>query len=124
MPQRYALNVVVFGLEDELSSEVKSALSRSGTAVVAKPVTGPEECIRSVHAESTDVVLCGPNLEHVKLVREQCPGAAIIVLSRAAEVSAWLDAIEAGADDYYAAPLDTAQVRWMIESMRTRRSAA
>jgi DNA-binding response OmpR family regulator len=124
MSQRYTMNVVVLGLEDELSSQVQSALSRSGTAVQTKPAKSAEECIHSLNADSGDVVVCGPDLDNVKLLRQQCPSAAIIVLSRAAEVSDWLDAIEAGADDYYAAPLDGAQVRWMIESMRTRRTAA
>lgn len=123
MSQRFSVNVVVFGLEDGLSRQAQSALNSSGTIVQAKPAVTAEECIDSLRGEC-GIVLCGPDLDHIRFLRNHCPAAAIIVLSRNAEVSAWLDALEAGADDYYAAPLDGTQVRWMIESMRVGRSAA
>jgi len=40
----------------------------------------------------------------------------IIVASRKDDESAWLDALEAGADDYCSAPFEQAQLRWVLES--------
>lgn len=40
----------------------------------------------------------------------------VIVASRMDDESAWLDALEAGADDYCSAPFERAQLRWILES--------
>jgi DNA-binding response OmpR family regulator len=52
-------------------------------------------------------------------LRQTKPEASIVVVSRHPEVSDWLDSIEAGATDYCAAPFETAQMKWILEtSMR------
>jgi DNA-binding response OmpR family regulator len=114
------MNVVVFGLEDEISHQLESALTSTGAIVAAEPASSPEECIHAIAGNRSHVVFCGLNLDAIRTVRERCPSAAIIVVSRVAEVEDWLDALEAGADDYYAAPLDGTQVQWMLQSMASR----
>ncbi len=40
----------------------------------------------------------------------------VVVVSRLPEVSEWLDALDAGAADYCAAPFEHQHMSWLIES--------
>jgi DNA-binding NtrC family response regulator len=44
------------------------------------------------------------------------PNLPVVVVSRVPEVADWLDAIEAGASDYCAAPFETNQIQWILDS--------
>jgi DNA-binding NtrC family response regulator len=49
------------------------------------------------------------------------PDLPVIVVSRVPDVSEWLDAIEAGASDYCAAPFESNHIRWILEASRKRK---
>jgi DNA-binding NtrC family response regulator len=49
------------------------------------------------------------------VLREK-PGFPVVVVSRIPEVSDWLDAIEAGASDYCAAPFESGDIQWLLEA--------
>jgi DNA-binding response OmpR family regulator len=123
-PKRVRINVIIFGLEEDLSNHLEAAVTRTGIVLGTKEAASPEECIDSIRDDERDVIFCGPNLADIRTLRDRCPNAAIIVLSRAAEVSDWIDALEAGADDYYAVPLDQMQVEWMLQLLSSRAKAA
>jgi len=40
----------------------------------------------------------------------------VVVVSRIPETSEWLDALEAGATDYCAAPFERQHISWVVES--------
>jgi FixJ family two-component response regulator len=40
----------------------------------------------------------------------------VVIVSRLPEVSEWLDALDAGAADYCAAPFEHQHMSWLIES--------
>jgi DNA-binding response OmpR family regulator len=65
---------------------------------------------------AADVIFCGADVSVVSGLRNAKPEAQIVVVSRHPEVADWLDSIEAGASDYCAAPFESAQVRWILES--------
>jgi CheY-like chemotaxis protein len=62
------------------------------------------------------VVFCPSNLDDVTRLRAMEPSATIIVVSRHPEVTDWLDSIEAGANDYCAAPFEASQLQWILQS--------
>jgi DNA-binding response OmpR family regulator len=123
MPFTTAMDVVILEVEEDLSNEVATALGRSDAHLSAKPARTRDECIDSAQ-HGHPVVVCGLDVEQIRTVRDQCPAAPIIVVSRSADESAWLDALEAGADDYYAAPLDRTQIRWMVDALAARSARA
>jgi DNA-binding response OmpR family regulator len=43
-----------------------------------------------------------------------------VVVTRIPETREWLDALEAGATDYCSAPIETRQLRWLMESALPR----
>ncbi|HWB95481.1 MAG TPA: hypothetical protein VG672_02230 [Bryobacteraceae bacterium] len=53
----------------------------------------------------------------LRTVRFQRPSLPFVVATRLPEVKAWLDALDAGASDYCAAPFEPAQIRWIMESV-------
>ena len=52
------------------------------------------------------------------------PDLPLVVVTRLPEVSAWLDALEAGAADYCSAPFEPIQMRWVLNSALPERQMA
>jgi DNA-binding NtrC family response regulator len=73
-------------------------------------------------SDADQVIFCGPDVKLVSELRDALPEAPIVVVSRYPEVSGWLDSIEAGASDYCAAPFESAQLKWILESARRSRA--
>lgn len=48
----------------------------------------------------------------------------MVVVSRLPEVEGWLNALEAGAADYCAAPFEPAQLGWLLETNTRVRALA
>ena len=79
---------------------------------------------------SADVILAsGDHRNCLKLLttlRAQSCKVPFIVVNRLPETARWLDALEAGATDYWAAPFERIQLRWLLQAAlaRTSRAAA
>ena len=109
MSTAHPTNALLFGLSDDLARELTVPL-RSMC------------CVESTHAHDdvadsdAQIIFCGPDTRTVRQLRAARPGAPIVVVSRHAEVSCWLDSMEAGATDYCAAPFESGQVKWIVDS--------
>ena len=68
----------------------------------------------------------GPHFrDSFNALRSKRPDLPLVVVTRLPEVTVWLDALEAGAADYCAAPFEQQQIRWILEAtLRQRHSAA
>ena len=105
------VNALIFGLTDDLARELIKPLAPFCSNVGSASALDP--CLK--HA---DVIFCNADGNMVRKLRSVNPGTPIVVVSRHPEVSDWLDSIEAGATDYCAAPFDSTQVKWILESSR------
>jgi ActR/RegA family two-component response regulator len=105
------VRALLFGLSEDLAGELSKPLSKFCTHIdeIRHQFAAVANC-------GAQVLFCGANTEVVSRLRETNPEASIVVVSRHPEVSGWLDSIEAGATDYCAAPFETAQVQWILES--------
>ena len=105
------VRALLFGLSEDLSGELLHPLSKFCSRIEEEkhPFSALADC-------SAQVIFCGPDTAVVTRLRAANPDASIVVVSRHPEVSGWLDSIEAGATDYCAAPFETAQVQWILES--------
>jgi len=67
-----------------------------------------------------DVVFAGGgNMRYLPLlldIRQARPTLPFVVITRIPETSEWLDALEAGATDYCAGPIEWCQINWVMES--------
>ena len=53
----------------------------------------------------------------IRLVRQDWPDLPVIVVTRLPETAHWLDALEAGANDYCGAPFERIQVRCLLNAV-------
>jgi DNA-binding NtrC family response regulator len=111
-------NFILHDLEESLAAQLCQAASEPGHAFHAARSTA--ECLLLAERLHADVVFCNaeprqyqPLLKEMKL-RGLC--LPVVVVSRLPEVSEWLDALDAGAADYCAAPFEHQHMSWLIES--------
>lgn len=109
-------NVILFGLSEGLSNDLQQVLARLGGGLDAVPLESAEACLDIARQRGADVLFCAPDTTLVRELRARCPHAVIIAASRFPNTDDWLDTIEAGANDYCAAPFETAQLRWILQS--------
>ena len=58
-------------------------------------------------------------------IRQARPALPFVVVMRIPDTSQWLDALEVGATDYCAAPIESCHINWVMESaLRRGRSVA
>ena len=108
--------VLFHGLDAELAMDLRDALAGFCEGVQAETLTGQTQSRDTLRADQATVVFCGIKPETVKDLRRINPKASIIAVSRLPETSDWLNVIEAGADDYCAAPFESHQLRWILDS--------
>ncbi len=111
--------VLILGLEASLADEL-GAILRRRHAVYTAPLRSVTVALASAERLEADVVFCTAErhqymalLEEIRERRESLP---VIIASRTAEVADWLDALEAGAADYCAAPFEAAHVEWIVSA--------
>ena len=109
-PQR----ALLIGLDPKLADELESALARLGHAASRTDIAAASL------ARQHQVIFCGDQRHHVNslisLVRSLRTPIRVIVASRKADETAWLEALEAGADDYCSTPFETEQIGWALRS--------
>ncbi len=119
MPKEEA-RVVLFGLEHSLASELANVLSKQKQAVFNEPFRSPRECVMLADRVGADLVFCSSDRKRylglLEAIGQYRPSLPLVVVSRTPEVAEWLDAIEAGASDYCAAPFESSHIRWILDS--------
>jgi DNA-binding NtrC family response regulator len=112
-------SVFLIGLEQETAGQIFRALDVGRHQIREQP---RDVLIRELH--DADIVFAGGEptwyLTLLKRVREARPALPFVVVTRIAETKEWLDALEAGATDYCSAPIETRQLRWLMESAMPR----
>jgi hypothetical protein len=113
------IHAVLFGLSEDLAGDLLKPLAKFCSNI--QSVDGGR--LSTVAESPAQIIFCGADTEVVSDLRRTKPEAPIVVVSRHPEVSGWLDSIEAGASDYCAAPFESAQLQWILEtSMRSVRA--
>ena len=113
-------SVYLIGLDQAIASQVSRALAVERHRIETKPAHA-DVC----EISDVDIVFAGGEPEQylslLKQVREKRPNLPFVVVTRAPETTAWLDALEAGATDYCSAPFESRQIHWLMESALSRR---
>ncbi len=110
--------ILLLGLESGLAAELAAVLKRRNRVVHSVAFESPKQALRAAARVAADVVFCGADRESYAALldemRERRSTLPLIVVSRTPETSEWLDAIEAGAADYCAAPFESSHVEWIL----------
>ena len=111
-------NFILHELEESLADQLCQAAFKPGHTFHSARSTA--ECLLLAERIQADVVFCNSEpreyqalLNEMKLRGMRLP---VVVVSRLPEVSEWLDALDAGAADYCAAPFEHQHMSWLIES--------
>jgi DNA-binding NtrC family response regulator len=84
---------------------------------------GLESESKSIDEKKFDLVFC--ETRHPGLLSLlNAVSSPVVVVSRVPEVNDWLDAMDAGAADYCAAPFERDQLDWILESNLGSQKAA
>jgi DNA-binding NtrC family response regulator len=113
------------GLEHDVAQELQSVLARQDIAAELCPDWS--RVGKLVDQGGADVVFCSFSKDLTALVdatSSQPRKVPVIVVSRHPEVNQWLDALEAGAHDYCAAPFEAVQLRWILDAAASSTAAA
>jgi DNA-binding response OmpR family regulator len=116
--------VLFHGLDSELAMDLRDALAGFCEGIEAEVLTSSAHARAALRSDRATVVFCGTKPEVVKDLRRINPHASIIAVSRLPETTDWLNVIEAGADDYCAAPFESHQLRWILDSTLSYSRAA
>src|ERR1700730_17774542 len=105
-------------LDESLAAQLRDATSEGSPKFYSARSTS--ECLAMAERLHAAVVFCGSEpseyralLDALKRRGLQLP---VVVVSRLPEVSEWLDALDAGAVDYCAAPFEHQHMQWLIQT--------
>jgi len=108
-------NVCLIGLEQTIAAQISAAL-----AVERHRIEQKTQTIETRDLMKADIVFAGGEpsvyLPLLRWARGARPELPFVVVTRVPEITAWLDALEAGATDYCSSPVDTRQIHWLMES--------
>jgi DNA-binding response OmpR family regulator len=108
-------SVLLVGLEQTTAAQISRAL-----AVERHRVEQKTQTLGMVEIMSADIVFAGGEpsqyLSLLRQVRDQRPTLPFVVVTRVPETNEWLNALEAGATDYCAAPFESRQIHWLMEA--------
>jgi DNA-binding response OmpR family regulator len=110
------IHALLFGLSEDLAGELLKPLAQFCADVRSVKTGRDTKNIQEISESPAQIIFCGADVDTVSQLRSAKPEASIVVVSRHPEVTDWLDSIEAGATDYCAAPFETSQVQWILES--------
>lgn len=99
---------LLYGLEPPLAAALTEALKDCNCAALC---ADPE-----ADWQRSDIVFCSPRADVLRQVLSLYRDVPVVVVSRLPEMEDWLNALEAGAADYLAAPFETIQLRWLLNS--------
>lgn len=111
--------VLLYGLDDRLAEELNSALHGLAVTLRAESAHDVSQCLDTRESPAPQLIFCSfeNGLESMlHAVSGHGRGVPVIAVSRHAEVHHWIDAIEAGAADYCAAPFESGHMRWLLQS--------
>ena len=105
--------VLLAGIEPMLATQLQQYLFSRGIEVHESSCL-ESECSPAAERQF-DLVFCEthhPGLQQLL----KAVSSPVVVVSRVPEVDDWLDAMDAGAVDYCAAPFEREQLDWILES--------
>ena len=109
-----ARKAILFHLEEKLATELGASLQAACCEVHRITMAAP--------AVSGDLVFCTTGTQF-HAAKTMFPHRPVIVVSHLPETDEWLDAQEAGAADYCAAPFEMQHVQWVMESAMLGRAS-
>lgn len=108
--------IICAGLEECVQTDLARVLGDEGHEVVIRDAAHDAAPI-----DGADAVFCNGDCPSyaalLRQIRGLRPYLPVVVVTRLPESEKWLNALDAGADDYCSAPFERGQVRWILSSV-------
>jgi DNA-binding NtrC family response regulator len=111
--------VLLFQLEENLKQELEPVLTNAQLALDPEACSNLAECRNRIEEQRPYMVFShfSPDLvELLHSLKEPVSRTPVIVVSRDPNAHEWIEAMEAGAADYCAAPFELHQIRWIVQA--------
>jgi DNA-binding response OmpR family regulator len=116
-------SILMLGLENDLADQMSRVLRQDGHVVQTADSIGV-----AMRARGVDILFAGGDeidyRDTVMRLTTSRPDVPLVIVNRHPENSRWLDALELGAADYCGAPFEPVQMRWLLDSVLRRPTAA
>ena len=113
-------NILIVGLDEPLASELGRSLRDLRHSVLSEAFTCASDCLTTIERVGADLVFCGTDRQQYETIldnlRRRGHTVPVVVVSRLPETGDWLDAMDAGACDYCAAPFEPHLVQRIVEN--------
>jgi len=113
--------VVLLGLAENVVADLKRLIADSQHVVHSYPLLSVPGCLELIDELGAELVFCPANPEFyrplLETFKQKKPGLPLVVVGLSAEVSEWLDTLEAGATDYCSPPFERTYINWMLEGI-------
>jgi DNA-binding NtrC family response regulator len=87
---------------------------------LSEAFTSAADCLAIIERVGADLVFCGTDRQQYETIledlRRRGQGVPLVVVSRLPETGDWLDAMDAGACDYCAAPFEARLIQRIVEN--------
>ena len=114
-----APRAILFGLAPAVEAELAASLR--GASFVISQSAGLAVALSA--PPGSGIVFC-PRGAAFFAAKVTFPNLPVVIVSRLPDTLEWLDALELGAADYVAAPFESVQMRWLLETHCRRARAA
>ena len=112
-------NVLLLGLGELSRQRLETVFAKQGRGVHSRDFLSAGQCMGLIDQLSAGVIFCEAEPDQYRplldAVRHRPSPISVVVVGRP-EVSAWLDALEAGAADYCAPPFEDSHLYWIVQS--------
>ncbi len=113
-------NILVVGLDEPLAADLCRALRDQRHSVLSEAFISAADCLATIERAGADLVFCGTERQQyetiIESLRRSRQNVPVVVVSRLPETGDWLDAMDAGACDYCAAPFEPRLVQRIVEN--------
>lgn len=113
-------SILVVGLDEVLAAELRRALADLGHTVAVEGFRSAVDCLAAIARAGAELVFCGTDPRQygalLQSLQRGSQDTPVVVVSRLPETGDWLDAMEAGAWDYCAAPFEPDLIGRIVEN--------
>lgn len=110
--------LLLMGLDPSIARDLEDVLPKRSSAVRRSVPTDLLSFMRVLQESRPDVLFCPAGHRHLAEILERASAQRlpVVVVTRDPDAREWIEAMDAGATDYVAAPFHRDQIEWVLQS--------
>ncbi|MFN7933834.1 MAG: hypothetical protein U0R19_10925 [Bryobacteraceae bacterium] len=110
--------LLLLGLEPSIARDLEEVLAGKSTALTRSVPADLLSFLAVLQEWQPDVLFCPARHRHLNEILERASARRlpVVVVTRDPDAREWIEAMDAGATDYVAAPFHPDQIEWVLQS--------